>query len=235
MNIFNIKLEFDHQAFRQAIERCIADNDKGYVCVVDGNVLTMAQKDEAYRKIVMNAYVNTCDGGSIANMCNKIYGTNYTAFTGPMVFAEYIERTQYRQMLLGNTEEKFTQIKNKLKANGKEFNHLDYMPVPFVTIDEFDYEGIARQINELKPNIIWVSLGAPKQEKFMARLIPYIDSGIMFGIGAAFNFYVDGYKPSRLIWFKRLFQEPKKQIRRCLNYLSVMPKVYREEKCKLSK
>lgn len=232
MVIFNIKLEFNHDAFRKAIEKCISDKDKGYVCVVDGNVLTMAQKDKSYRDIVNNAYVNTCDGSSIAKMCNRIYGTNYTAFTGPHVFAEYIEKNIYRQLLIGNTEERFNNIKAKLEHNGKSSDHLFYLPLPFAKINDFDYEGIGRQINELKPDLIWVSLGAPKQEMFCSRILPHIDKGLLFGIGAAFNFYIGEIAESRFIWFKRLFQEPKKQINRCKNYLLVMPRLYMEEKNK---
>lgn len=230
MQIFNIKIEFDHNAFRKAIEKCVADKDKGYVCVVDGNVLTMVQKDEAYRNIILNAYVNTCDGSSIATMCNKIYGTDYTAYTGPEIFAEYIGKSRFKQLLLGNTEEKFNQIKEKLQKEGNGDSHISYMPVPFAKIDEFDYEGIARQINEIKPDFIWVSLGAPKQENFMVRLLPFINSGLMFGIGAAFNFYVGELQQSKGIWFRRLFKEPKKQIKRCIGYLTVLPKVYKQEK-----
>lgn len=239
MNIFNIKIEFDHDAFRQAIEKCAADKDKGYVCVVDGNVLTMAQKDEAYRNIILNAYVNTCDGSSIATMCNKIYGTQYTAFTGPEIFAEYIEKSQFKQLLLGNTEEKYNQIKEKLEKEGKACSHISYMPVPFAKIDEFDYEGIARQINEIKPDFIWVSLGAPKQENFCSRLLPFIDSGLLFGIGAAFNFYVgDIEQPKfhigtlRFTWLDRIFKEPKKQINRVKMMLRSYPALYKEEKRK---
>ena len=45
MDIFNIKIEFDHDAFRQAVESCIAEKGKGYVCVIDGNVLTVKLKN----------------------------------------------------------------------------------------------------------------------------------------------------------------------------------------------
>ena len=66
---------------------------------------------------------------------------------------------------------------------------LLYHPLPFVSVDEFDYELIAKKVNEEKPDIIWVSLGAPKQEIFMSKLLPFLQQGVMFGIGAAFNYY----------------------------------------------
>ncbi|MCS2525263.1 WecB/TagA/CpsF family glycosyltransferase [Bacteroides ovatus] len=56
-------------------------------------------------------------------------------------------------------------------------------------VDQFDYPAIAKQINELHPDIVWVSLGAPKQETFIHNIFPCIEQGVLFGIGAAFNFY----------------------------------------------
>lgn len=240
MDIFNIRIEFDHKIFRQKIETCAKHKEKGYVCVVDANVLTMAHDNLTYREIVKNSYVNTCDGSSLATMANRIYGTNFRAFNGPDVFAEYVKRGDIKQLLLGNTEEKFNQIRDKLASEGKSSSHLVYMPLPFAAIDEFDYAGIAEKINEIKPDFIWVSLGAPKQENFMVRILPYLKQGLLFGIGAAFNFYVgDIAQPKfhigsfRFIWLDRIFREPKKQLKRIRQIIIKYPLIYREEKRKL--
>ena len=83
MNIFNIHIEFDSEVFCKTVENFIAGKQKAYVCVVDANVLTMAQKHPDYRKIVNEADINTCDGSSITKMANTIYGTHYKVFTGP--------------------------------------------------------------------------------------------------------------------------------------------------------
>lgn len=239
MDIFNIRIEFDHDVFRKTIEECAKNKGKGYVCVVDANVLTMAHDNLEYREIVKNSYVNTCDGSSLATMANRIYGTNFRAFNGPDVFAEYVERGDIKQLLLGNTEEKYNQIKKILAAKGKDTNHLVYMPLPFATIDEFDYEGIAKSINEIKPDFIWVSLGAPKQENFMVRILPYLKQGLLFGIGAAFNFYVgDITQPKfhigsfRFIWLDRIFKEPKKQFKRLIKVFLRYPIIFITEKYK---
>lgn len=237
MNIFNIHLEFDPMKFQQTIENQIARKEKAYVCVVDMNVIAVAQKDLNYQKIVREATINTCDGSSLAMMANRIYGTNFHAYNGPDVFEHYIEKP-YKHLLIGNTEVKVEQIKKIMEEKGicVDLTHLD---VPFVPVDLFDYEGIAKQINEIQPEIIWVSLGAPKQEIFMSKILPYINSGVMFGIGAAFNFYTGDLHNNkrelgvlRLIWLERLFKEPKKQWSRVTRFLSVLPKMYREEKKK---
>lgn len=237
MEVFNIHIEFDPQVFRNIVEKHIQEKKKAYVCVVDANVITIAQKDLKYREIVKNATINTCDGSSIAKMVNGIYGTNYHAYNGPELFEYYIERP-YRHLLVGNKASKVEQIKAKVKEKGMDVD-LQHIDVPFVPVDQFDYPAIARQINELKPDIVWVSLGAPKQETFISNIFPYIEQGVLFGIGAAFNFYTGDLHNNRreigglrLIWLERIFKEPKKQLKRVWNYMLIRPKMYREEKKK---
>lgn len=235
MNIFNIHIEFDSKVFCKAVEDYIAKKQKAYVCVVDANVLTMAQKDLNYRAIINGANVNTCDGSSIAMMANRIYETEYHAFNGPELFEYYIERT-YKHVLVGNTLAKVEQIKTKVAEKGMKLD-LSHIDVPFVSVDEFDYPAIAKEINALHPDIVWVSLGAPKQEIFISKIMPYIEQGVLFGIGAAFNFYTGDlhnrkkeYGGLRLIWLERILKQPKKQLSRVLPFLLLLPKLYHEEK-----
>ena len=237
MDVFNIRIEFEPQVLRDTIERHIKEKEKAYVCVVDANVITIAQKDLQYREIVKNSTINTCDGSSIAKMVNKIYGTDYHAYNGPEVFEYYIERP-YKHVLVGNTIAKVEQIKAFVKQKGFDVD-LQHVDVPFVPVEAFDYAAIAGQINELKPDIVWVSLGAPKQEKFIANIFPYVEQGVFFGIGAAFNFYTGDLHNNkkevgglRFIWLERIFKEPKKQLKRVGGYLLAMPKMYLEERKK---
>lgn len=235
MNIFNIHIEFDSKVFCKTVEGFIAKRQKAYVCVVDGNVITMAQKDLRYREIVNGANINTCDGSSISMMANSLYGTHYSAFNGPELFEYYIERP-YRHVLVGNTQKKVEQIKAKVTEKGLTVD-LQHVDVPFVAVEEFDYPTIAKQINALNPDIVWVSLGAPKQEKFIHNIFPYIQQGVLFGIGAAFNFYTGDLNNNkneigglRFIWLERLLKEPKKQMKRLGGFLRVLPKMYWEER-----
>lgn len=237
MNVFNIKIEFDSQVFRNTVEKHIKEKKKAYVCVVDANVITIAQKDLKYREIVKNATINTCDGSSIAKMVNKIYGTDYHAYNGLELFEYYIERP-YKHVLLGNKASKVEQIKAKVAEKGLNLD-MTHVDVPFIPVEEFDYPAIARQINEMKPDIVWVSLGAPKQETFISNIFPYIEQGVLFGIGAAFNFYTGDLHNNkkeigglRFIWLERIIKEPKKQLKRVFGYMLAVPKMYFDEKRK---
>lgn len=234
MHVFNVNIEFDHDVFRHKVEHCIETGEKGYVCVIDGNILTIAHKDLQFRNIVNKAIVNTCDGSSIALMCNKIYGTEYSAYNGPSIFEYYIEKS-ISQVLIGNTEETVDKIREIVTS---KIGHCDlqHIALPFADVDTFDYIDISKRINEIKPQIIWISLGAPKQEMFMDRLLPHINSGIMIGIGAAFNYYIGAIDEPKahigklkFVWLKRLFEEPKKQWKRCWKSITAYPAIYKEE------
>lgn len=228
MEIFGITLEFDHNSLYKHIVDAIYDNKAGYICVVDGNVLSYAYKHPDYGRIIHDAYVNSCDSSYIAMMANDIYNTNFRSLKGPTIFNHFIEKP-FTHLLLGNTKETFLKIKDKVAMNTNNIDNLYYLSLPFASIDEFDYQEIAEEINVIKPDLIWVGLGAPKQEYFMSKLQPFLKKGLMIGIGAAFNYYAGNQSLTEakignfsFIWLQRIFQEPKKQLRRCYNFISVI-------------
>lgn len=232
---FGLLIEFDHSLLLETVTNCIAASNIGYVCVIDANVLTMAQKQPKYRDVINQAMVNTCDGSSIAWMAGLVHKQKFRAFNGPDIFKHFIEK-DYRQLLLGSTVETINRIKSKLNQENKNSDHLQSMPLPFLPVDGFDYEKIAKDINKLNVDIIWVSLGAPKQEIFMHSIQPFLNKGVMFGIGAAFNFYTGDIPMSsfqlgglRFIWINRLFAEPRKLLKRLVPYALLMPKLFFKE------
>ena len=230
-HIFGIQLEFSPQRFLNVVDSAIGCRKAGYVCVVDSSVLARTQRESAYRDVINNALINTCDGSSIALLAKILYGGSPQVFNGPQIFEHYVETTK-KQVVLGNTTEIVEQVKQVLIKKGKWNHQLTHIDLPFTTVDNFDYEGIAKSINELNPDIIWVSLGNPKQEIFMSKIIPYIKEGIMFGIGAALNFYTGDLKlpsfhigPLKFIWLTRLFQDPRRQIKANWYIIKVLPKM----------
>lgn len=234
---FNIKLEFDKHKIFNTIEQTIVSESKGYVCVVDGNVLATANKDKEYQKIINGGLVNICDGSSIALLASIIYKQRYFTYTGPDVFEKYV-KMNYKQYFIGNTSENLSLLKKRFIELGYDIEKYIFEPLPFKDVDDFDYQLIADNINSFSPDIIWVSLGAPKQEIFISKIYPYINKGILFAIGAAFNLYLGNKKNKRapyilrklsLEWFFRVIQEPKRVGIRALNYFIILPGLILEE------
>lgn len=237
MRVFDIDIEFNRSNLWNKIKNCIDSGAKGYVCFTDANVLSIARHEQSYLNVLQGALVNSCDGGSVATIVNINHHTNVRAYNGPDLFEDYIKKIEYKHLLLGNTEEKYRMIVDELHHRGLSSEHVSHLSVPFANVEEFDYSLIASQVNVLNPDIIWVSLGAPKQERFMSMLLPHINRGVMFGIGAAFNFYIgEIIQPKfhvgafRFIWLDRIYREPKKQLVRCWKILKALPMLYWDER-----
>lgn len=240
---FNILLEFNHQVFENTINNAINNNTKGYVCIVDGNVLATATKNITYREIINGAMVNSCDGSSIAFLASKIHKQNLKTNTGPDIFSKYV-KDNYKQYFIGNTEENIEILKSRFIELGYDTHNFNFDPLPFKRVEDFEYLAIANKINKFSPDIIWVSLGAPKQELFISKLYPHINKGVLFAIGAALNLFLGDGKNKRapqlmirfhLEWLFRVFQEPKRIGKRALNYIFILPELIFKEIIKIKK
>lgn len=233
---FNIPFEFDHQKL-ESIITSNSLNAKGYVCFVDSNMLVESFIDDKSLIIsVLNgSLVNSCDGSYLALLASVVHKKKLNAYNGPAFFEKFIYAEE-KHCIVGNTDIVFEKIKTKVEiTTGK--SALKYIPLPFLKVDEFDYEKIAEEINQYKPRYIWVSLGAPKQEIFMYKLLPLINTGVMLGVGAALNYFsgeikdIPGWATKyRLIWLFRIFTEPKKQIQRVFKIVKYYPAIFLEER-----
>lgn len=242
MKIFGFELEFDHDKVRKNIDDCCEKHGKGFVCIIDGPSLVRSYTSPEFMNMLSQAYFNSCDGGSVAAMASRLYKTELKAFTGPEIFAEYIIRSEFKQVIIGNTEEMYHKVVGRLNAIGIGAKHLRHIPLPFRSVEDFDYADIARKIATLDADIIWVSLGAPKQEYFMQRLLPHLNKGLMLGVGAALAFWLGELKDysfrigeHRFNWIYRLFTEPKKQFARVKTIFRYYPVIYKLEKERIHK
>ena len=238
---FNVKLEFEKSKVDQIIHDTILNKGRGYICSVESNVMATANSDEIFRKIVNGALVNICDGSFVARTIGWAYGKKFETIIGANLFIEYIAKRKYTQYFLGNTTEVLSNLQINLSKIDPRICQMPFVTLPFLAAEDFNYREIAVDINKHSPDIIWVSLGAPKQEIFMHNLLPYLNKGIMFGFGAIFNFYSELKGQERapeillkykLEWLYRLFQSPKKTSKRILAYLKKAPRLIIEEKIK---
>jgi N-acetylglucosaminyldiphosphoundecaprenol N-acetyl-beta-D-mannosaminyltransferase len=97
-----------------------------------------------------------------------------------------------------------------------------YTP-PFRELNADEERELAAKVRESKPDVIWVGISTPKQERFMARYLGKLDTKLMVGVGAAFDFHTgrikdapDWVKAAGLQWLHRLLQEPRRLARRYL-------------------
>lgn len=229
---FKILFEFDHLKVDSIIQDAVRAGGKGFVCVVEGNVVAVARDDSGYRNMVNSALVNICDSSYIALFYSWLRRKRIQPYIGGDLFFKFLGMRKYRHVFLGATSQVLDSLRKKLQEIDPRIAEDCFMPLPFRAAEEFDYPAIAREINILNPDVIWVSLGAPKQEKFMFYLLPHLDRGVMVGVGAVFDFHSGLGEINRapeivlkmkLEWLYRLCREPEKQWKKCRAFLRTLP------------
>lgn len=214
---FGIDVVFDRDEVDSIIETHIRERKPGYVVSLSMGNAVISYNDEQHREIVNGSIVTFSDSSWFPVMVNKLYHTNYKNYCSADMFEDIVKSRKYRQFFLGNTQYVLDGLRNELSKWDPAIKDMGFQELPFRKVEDFDYEGIAKVLNEYKADIIWVSLGAPKQEQFMARLLPFLEQGVMFGWGALFNFYSglddapklapEWMRKHKLIWLYRFLTD----------------------------
>lgn len=227
---FNINYEFDKKAVHDAIETA----QKGYICVADGVVMNTANRDKEYLDVVNGGMFAICDSSWVPVYLKSIYGIKYEQYCGAEIFKDIVSSRKYRMMFLGTSQATLDGLRQELLKMNPDVAGMQFVELPFRDVEDFDYPGIADMVNADGAKIIWVALGAPKQEKFMNKLLPYLNSGVMIGVGAAFKFYSGTEEKRCPAWMQkahlefvyRILQDPKKQLKRCYWIVRTLPGLY---------
>ena len=167
---FGIKFEFDRDAFDNLVKLHIDNKIPGYICIVDGNNFSTAQRDVKHMNVLNDSITNDCDSTWLAKIINVIHGTKYMHLNGPDLFLQYLKKQELKHYFLGSSHKILDGLKEEIKKYNPAIPDMCFEELPFCSVDDFDYKSIGGKINKDKPDIIWVSLGAPKQEQFMFRL-----------------------------------------------------------------
>lgn len=237
---FDIRYEFDVPTVHKAIDEQIACGNPCYVCVADGNILNMVYHDEEYRKVIDGSLFSICDSSWVPKFVKRIYGYERTHYCGSDIFVDIVRARKHRMIFLGTKQNVLDALQQNLAKENPDVAGMTFKELPFCAADRFDYKSIAEMIEKDGADIIWVALGAPKQEIFMNRLKPHLKHGVMIAIGAAFNFYSGlpdaphrcpaWMRKLHLEFVHRIFTEPKKQIKRCWGIIKTLPRIIRKEK-----
>ena len=194
-----------------------------YICVSNVHTTVIAYEDACYKEIQNGGILAIPDGGPLSTIGRRRGGKNMSRTTGPDYMFEVFKISSiygWKHYFYGSTKETLDKLKSELERlfPGIEIVGMYSPPFKRVTADE-DIE-IMKTINLSSPDFVWVGLGAPKQEKWMASHQGHI-KGLMVGVGAAFDYYAGNIKraPSwmqtiNLEWLYRLIQEPKRLLRR---------------------
>ncbi|HZF63706.1 MAG TPA: WecB/TagA/CpsF family glycosyltransferase, partial [Chitinophagaceae bacterium] len=150
---------------------------------------------------------------------------------GPTVMEKFIDWGRadgFSHFFLVSSEGTLSKLRESITAKFPGAKIAGMISPPFGPATQWDNDRFIQVINEAQPDFIWVGLGAPKQEIWMYDQHQKLQHGIMFGIGAGFDYLAGNtkhapawMKNASLEWLYRLFQEPKRLWRR---YLSTIPR-----------
>ena len=209
-----------------AVARALAARTRGYVCVTGVHGVMEAQTDTAFKKILNGAYLNTPDGMPMVWLgqldghgeMGRVYGPDLM-----LAVCEFSLQENYTHFLYGGAAGVAEELQRRLERKFPGIKIVGTHTPPFRALTADEEAEIVARVNALKPNIIWVGLSTPKQEKFMARFSPKLAATLMFGVGAAFDFHAGRVRQaprwiqrSGFEWLFRLCIEPRRLWRRYL-------------------
>lgn len=229
---FNIHYEFDKARVHESIDERLARPGSDYICVADGVILNIANRQPDYLDVVNGGLFAICDSSYVPLYLKWIYGMKVGQYCGSQIFQDVISSRKYRMIFLGTQQATLDGLQRNLMNTNPDVADMKFIELPFCKVDDFDYPAIAKMVEDDGADIVWVALGAPKQEIFMSNLKPHLNHGVMLGVGAAFKFFSGGVDTKRapdwmvnhhLEFVHRISQEPKKQFKRCFHIIRTLP------------
>jgi N-acetylglucosaminyldiphosphoundecaprenol N-acetyl-beta-D-mannosaminyltransferase len=214
------------QSACDGIEDAIREGVRGYVCLCGAHGLVDSQSDPALRAAYNKAFMNTPDGMPLVWELRRQGNPEAGRVYGPDLMLEMFGRG-LRHYLYGASLTTLLRLETRLKKRFPQAEIAGIYSPPFRPLTMQEDDDVADRINATKPDIVWVGLGAPKQELWMAKMRSRLSAPMLIGVGAAFDFHA-GQKPQApavmqslgLEWLFRLGSEPRRLWRR---YLRVVP------------
>lgn len=208
------------------IDENLDDIRGDYICVSNVHTTVTSYEDASYCAVQNGGLMAIPDGGPLSKVGRRRGFKDMERTTGPSLMGEIFERSAkkgYRHYFYGSDEVTLKRMERKLKAKYPGLNIVGMFSPPYRPLTEEEDNEVIERINATKPDFIWAGLGAPKQERWMAEHQGKV-SGLMFGVGAGFDYYAENIKrapmwmqKTDLEWVYRLAQDPKRLFKRYLN------------------
>lgn len=197
-----------------------------YICFSNVHTTVMAVDNEEYKKVLNGAAYVFPDGHPVSKEQQRKGFSDAERIAGPDFMGEVFKRTSdgsVSHFFYGSDEETLRILKERLEERYPGISIRGCFSPPFVKeLSKEELERDIERINASKAEFIWIGLGAPKQELWMSRAKDRIN-GVMLGVGAGFAFHAGTkkrapkfFQKAGLEWLYRLFQDPKRLLKRYL-------------------
>lgn len=210
--------------------RRIEAGNHGYVCLTGVHGVMEARADTAFRLILNRAAINAPDGMPLTwvgrlqgfRRMDRVFGPDFMA-----AMCRLSAERGYRNFLYGGCPGVAEVLRDNLVAKYPGLHVCGVYTPPFGSLTPQQECEIAAHIRASRPHILWVGLGTPRQEHFMARYLDRFQVPLLVGVGAAFDYHTGRIrdcsrwvKRAGLQWAHRAMQDPG---RLCKRYLRNNP------------
>ncbi|HYD29487.1 MAG TPA: WecB/TagA/CpsF family glycosyltransferase [Azospirillaceae bacterium] len=220
VNILGIPVQV--QTMAQAVARIaswIERRAPRYVCVTTVHGVMESQRDPALKAIHNAADMVTTDGMPLVWLC-RAHGHAAERVYGPDLMLEICAASPmrgWRHFLYGTTDTVLDKLAANLQARFPGLCIAGRYAPPFRPLTEQEDAEVVERINAARPDIVWIGLSTPKQERWMAVHLGRVTAPVMIGVGAAFDFHAGTKRQAPrwmqrngLEWLFRLVSEPRR-------------------------
>lgn len=205
--------------FRQAVNlvlRSRGEKGLGYVCVCTVHGISEARSDVAFRRILNRSYLTTPDGMPLVWLgprgVERVYGPDLM-----LAVCDAGRATGLRHYFYGGAPGVAAQLAQSLATRFPGLEVAGTFAPPYRPLDATESAALQAEVRRVQPDVVWVGLSTPKQERFMAEYWEKLDAGVLLGVGAAFDFHTGRVRQaprwiqrSGFEWLFRLCMEPRR-------------------------
>jgi N-acetylglucosaminyldiphosphoundecaprenol N-acetyl-beta-D-mannosaminyltransferase len=219
----------DYERTMDWIDEIVATRGRGYVVPAAVHAVMVAQEEPATWDAIQGGGLVVPDGQPLVWAMKLLGHRGASRVYGPELMARYCERaarTGTGMFLYGGRNQgALVQLALNLRRRYPGVKIVGGYSPPYRDLDDAERAGIAGEINRSRADVVWVGIGQPKQEKWMAQMHETLDAPVLVGVGAAFDFHA-GLVPQAPAWMQeiglewayRLAHEPRRLWRRYARY-----------------
>jgi N-acetylglucosaminyldiphosphoundecaprenol N-acetyl-beta-D-mannosaminyltransferase len=219
----------DYEGTLDWVDAMVASERRGYVCACNVHTVMASREDPELRAALHGASVNVPDGQPLVWAINALGHSLTRRVYGPDLMERACARAaasgQRFYLYGGRNQGALVQLALNLRQRYPGLKIVGGYSPPHRPLTEEERGAITAEINQTCPDVVWVGIGVPKQEKWMADMRSGLEAPVLVGVGAAFDFLAglipqapDWVQESGLEWAYRLAKEPRRLWRRYMRY-----------------
>lgn len=188
----------------------------------------IAERDSAFKSALVDSDILLADGVGIVKACSYLTGQSIKKVAGADMHAyllKYLNESGGKCFYLGSSDATLNLIESRMEREYPSVKSMYYSPPYKDTFDKEDLDEMVERVNKFQPDVVFLGLTAPKQEKLSSILKDRLDTNVICSIGAVFDFYAQTIsRPGKfwidlnLEWFVRLVKEPKRMWKRYIQF-----------------